>query len=114
MAAKQTPESFWARVDIRGEDECWPWMGSTNNSGYGTVGWDGAVYCAHRVAAWLEGLVESPAAPEDKLSDQFVLHQCDNPPCCNPNHFKTGTQAQNLQEAYDRGRKTQPKFMRPV
>jgi hypothetical protein len=103
MNTMQTAESFWSRVDIRGEDECWPWTGSTNGSGYGKLGWGGNEHLSHRIAAWLSGLVESPAAPTNKQSDQFVLHQCDNKLCCNRRHFKVGTQAQNVQEAYDRG-----------
>jgi len=27
--------SFWARVDRRGPDECWPWLGYVNPEGYG-------------------------------------------------------------------------------
>ena len=109
MSRKQTPESFWARVDIRGEDECWPWTGACNSSGYGNVGWHGVVYTAHRVAAWLTGMVPTLAAPKDKTSAGFVLHQCDNPPCCNPKHFRLGTFSQNQKESYDRKRRAQPK-----
>ena len=26
---------FWAKVDRRGDDECWPWLASTRSKGYG-------------------------------------------------------------------------------
>ena len=28
----------------------------------------------------------------------FVLHRCDNPPCCNPNHLFLGTKAVNNED----------------
>lgn len=103
MSRKQTPESFWARVKkSRG---CWEWQGSCNSSGYGSVGWHGALYSAHRVAAWLSGLIESPRAPNDKMAATFVLHKCDNRKCCNPTHFFLGTYSDNMHDAYKKSRK---------
>lgn len=107
MSAKATPESFWARVDKTGE--CWEWTGATNNSGYGCVRFEGKNYTAHRVAAYLVGFVDSPARPRDQKGTGFILHQCDNPKCCRPSHWKLGTYAENQQEAYARGLKRQPK-----
>jgi len=109
MSAKQTPESFWARVDKRDPDECWPWTGSVNNSGYGTVSWHGMSYVAHRVAAWLSGLVAQPRMPRKSTDPTHVLHRCDNPPCCNPEHFFLGTYRDNMLDAYAKQRKLQPK-----
>ena len=34
----------------------------------------------------------------------YVLHECDNPNCVNPNHLKAGTQKQNMMDAVARGR----------
>jgi hypothetical protein len=28
-------ENFWAKIDVRGEDECWPWIAGTDKLGYG-------------------------------------------------------------------------------
>jgi hypothetical protein len=104
MADSRDADLFWARVGIRGSDDCWPWLGATNTSGYGAVAWAGVTYTAHRVAAWLCGLVGSPSMPEDRI-DGLILHSCDNPPCCNPAHFEVGTSGKNQVDAYARGRR---------
>lgn len=107
MSAKQTPESFWARV--KKTDGCWEWQGSLNNTGYGTVAWHRKVYTAHRVAAWLSGLVESLAAPKSHRAETHVLHKCDNRKCCNPDHFFLGNYSANQKDAYKKKRRAQPK-----
>jgi hypothetical protein len=33
-----------------------------------------------------------------------VLHACDNPPCCNPDHLSVGTQSDNVTDAMQKGR----------
>jgi hypothetical protein len=110
MSSKQTPESFWAKVK-KGK-RCWEWQGSINSTGYGTVAWKGKVYCAHRVAAWLVGLVASPQAIQDRwvprAGRKYVLHKCDNRLCCNPDHFFVGSLGDNMKDAYRKRRKSQP------
>lgn len=107
MSAKQTAETFWAKVDKTGP--CWVWKGYVNKFGYGCVGWAGTTYVAHRVAAWLSGMVTSLAAPKDKREKTFVLHKCDNPPCCNPAHLFLGNFTDNQRDAYVKKRKVQPR-----
>lgn len=44
-------DRFWARVDQSGgDDACWPWQGSINGHGYGSVSRAGKVRGTHRVA----------------------------------------------------------------
>lgn len=72
---------WWARVDIRGEHECWPWKQSSGSHGYGQT-WDGkSVRLAHRVA-WV--LHHEDDIPEDMTVD----HTCYNRKCCNPRHLQ--------------------------
>lgn len=103
MSAKQTPESFWARV--KKTDGCWEWQGACNNTGYGNASWHGAMFTAHRLAAWLSGMVSTPSAPSSSFEKTHVLHKCDNRKCCNPNHFFLGSASDNMKDAYSKGRK---------
>lgn len=107
MSAKQTPESFWARV--KKTKGCWEWQGACNNTGYGTVAWHSKTYTAHRVAAWLCGLVDSLAAPKSHREETHVLHKCDNRKCCNPDHFFLGSYSDNQKDAYKKSRRAQPR-----
>ncbi len=88
--------AFWDMVDIRGEDECWPWLGGCDRDGYGQLKRNGGVVIASRVA-----LAE---ATGKMRYDLHALHSCDNPPCCNPGHLRWGTPADNAQDKMLRGR----------
>lgn len=81
--------------------DCWLWQGSlTRHGGYGQYyppgPTRGVSIRAHRVAYELfcgpipEGL--------------NVLHRCDTPACVSPHHLWAGTQADNIQDAMDKGR----------
>jgi hypothetical protein len=107
VTAKQNDFSFWAKV--KKGNGCWEWQGASNSTGYGTVAWHGRVYTAHRVAAWLSGLVDAPSAPKNKREPKHVLHRCDNRKCCNPEHFFLGSYSDNQKDAYLKNRRQQPK-----
>lgn len=114
MSRKQTPESFWSRVRRGSDDCCWAWEGAKTSSGYGSVSWSGRVVQAHRVAyALVCGGVSLETGfrivGQAKRYRRFVLHKCDNRSCCNPKHLFLGSMRTNLLDAYNKGRKRQPK-----
>lgn len=90
-------ERLWAKVDRRGDGECWPFIGHCHpKRGYGSL--SGAFPEAHR-AAWI---VTHGPVPKGIM----VCHRCDNPPCCNPSHLFLGTAADNARDMATKGRGT--------
>lgn len=55
----------------------------------------------HRVMAFLAGKVERLSAPE---RIECVLHICDNPACCAPQHLRKGTLSDNMRDCARKGR----------
>jgi hypothetical protein len=95
------PDRFWAKVDVRGPDECWEWQAHRDPRGYGTFRIGNAreetkPRWAHRLA-W--ELTNGPIP--DGLC---ACHRCDNPPCCNPGHLFIGTRGDNNRDAAAKGR----------
>lgn len=84
---------FWARVSPPDERGCRVWTGATNEDGYG-------VYRARVGAHRLAFAIADGEVPEGV----YVLHTCDNPPCCERSHLYLGDQFQNMRDRRDRGR----------
>lgn len=90
---------FWMCVEIGAPEECWPWRGKTAKAGYGRCpkGLAGENGLAHRTAyAFTHGCV-----PEGL----WVLHSCDNRPCCNPGHLFLGNALSNVEDMDGKGRR---------
>lgn len=104
--AKPLDEKLWPKVDIRGEDECWPYRTAVERDFYGNIsnGSKGRQISSH-VAAYQ--LTYGPV-PDGMV----VRHTCDYKPCCNPAHLVLGTYKDNTQDAIERGRWT-PGWERP-
>lgn len=105
---QNTPDVLWSKVERRGPDECWPWLGFCNHQGYGRTWINDKGYFAHRVIyALAHGDPIESAALRDTKGRGFVRHTCDNPPCCNPAHLLRGTHQDNMNDKVERGRQKQ-------
>jgi len=100
MSHQYTPKTvdrFWSKVDCSNNaDACWPWKCSTFHNGYGQFKVQQRNLRAHRVA-WE---ITRGGIPDGL----FVLHYCDNPRCCNPNHLRLGTHRENMADMQRKGR----------
>lgn len=100
-------DRFWSKVQRGEPDACWPWIAGTVG-GYGVFMYKRngkhAPVRAHRMAAFLSGLIPAVETPTDKMGHGYVMHTCDNPACCNPAHMQIGTYGENNQQKMERGR----------
>lgn len=101
---KMTPsdkERFWSKVDIKSEEECWEWKGAPNADGYGHISIGGREnqhkLAAHRVAKTL-------ATGKEIEEGKLILHACDNPPCCNPEHLFVADHQANMDDMVSKER----------
>jgi hypothetical protein len=86
---------FWSKVKKGEANECWFWTGRIDRYGYGKFRLKSKEHGSHRISLKLTGV---------DIEGFFVLHQCDNPLCVNPNHLKTGTHKENMAEMKAKGR----------
>lgn len=90
-------DRFWSKVDRRNPDECWPWLASADQRGYGVFYCDGKRQRATRVSWAIENGKPFP-------TDLDACHTCDNPGCVNPAHIWPGTPSENAKDALRKGR----------
>lgn len=111
---KDITERFREKYEV-GTANCWLWQGARNRDGYGSF-WSGEyrfgdsscgpiMVLAHR---WS---YEHHVGP---IGDGLcVLHRCDTPGCVNPDHLFLGTQADNVRDCAEKGRRNQTRPPRP-
>ena len=99
VLAERGADRIAGLIAMSDSDVCWPWQGHLSN-GYGRVYWSHRRWLAHRLVFILcFGKLRAGI---------FVLHRCDNPQCCNPNHLWPGTLADNNHDRDRKGRRALP------
>lgn len=84
-------DRFWAMIERRAPQECWPWKGALSSRGYGRIQtpWSSSAP-AHKVSLLLAGT----AIPRGFVVD----HVCRNRACVNPAHLRVVTAKENALE----------------
>lgn len=81
---------------------CWVWTGAVDTRGYGHVRINGKTMRVHRLVYEL-ALGEIPKMQGHHGA--VVMHTCDNRLCCNPEHLRLGTHADNMADMKAKGRR---------
>ncbi len=79
-----------SKIERITESGCWIWMAGLHEFGYGQAQIARKHWSAPRLA-WTVYKSEIPAGA-------WVLHRCDIPQCCNPNHLFLGTPRNNIDD----------------
>ena len=89
--------NFWSHVNYPGNDQaCWEWQAYTLWDGYGQFRFFGKNIKCHKVAYMY---YFGPIPP-----GLWILHNCDNRLCVNPEHLYAGTRKDNDNDVINRGR----------
>ncbi len=90
-------ERFMEKVRIgKKPNECWEWLASVRNSGYGRIKIGDLTRSAHRVSYELHvGKIPNGIC---------VCHHCDNKLCVRPNHLFLGTHRDNARDMVQKGK----------
>ena len=96
IPAEKFEQHFKSKLRLDVETGCHEWTGGKIKTGYGRLRWKERNHLTHRVAFTL--------AKGEIPEGLYVLHRCDNPSCCNPDHLFLGDQFQNMADMISKGR----------
>lgn len=98
---KRLVEQLCAKLSPPNTKGCREWTAARDWNGYGSTYAFRRQWKAHRLFYFL-WYGEIPMG-------HSVLHRCDNPPCCNPEHLFTGTAKDNMDDCVSKGRALGPR-----
>lgn len=99
VKAQFSDAHFWSHKK-ESATGCWEWVGLRGNDGYG-------VFRSGRAHRHAYQLAYGPLPPDKP----FVCHRCDNRPCIRPDHLFAGTDADNIHDAWAKGRIGLPRLI---
>ena len=89
----QTLDRFLRFIEVDPDSKCWTFRGGNDGRGrYGRFWFRGRMYAAHRAAFCL--FKRTPRA------GYVLLHACDRPACCNPEHLSEARQKANVRDMW--------------
>ena len=100
MARPKKGVTFWDRVNayvVKHENGCHLFNGHLDECGYGRISKDGKLVRVHREIWKLHN-------PNQEITG-VIMHSCDTPNCINPEHLSHGTQADNIADMVEKGRR---------
>jgi len=99
-------ERLLSYIQVQGSDDCWKWKMGKDAAGYGAFRSAFKTVKAHRMVATL------CLSCVELTSEQHVMHTCDNPACCNPQHLKIATHTENMRDMFSKKRRESAKGVR--
>jgi len=101
---EEDQDKFWFSIERDPSTGCWNWTSAKNGEGYGYI--RRKIHCdfPFKFPAIMSHRLSYMLLYGDLSEDDLVLHRCDNPSCVNPEHLFKGTQVDNVQDCYNKGR----------
>lgn len=99
-SSEEIAQRFWSKVDVRGPNDCWPWLAGKDRYGYGAFRVGDKMVRSHQIILWL-------ATGEIIRDGRVTRHTCPGGgtrDCCNPDHVVSGTNKENMADKVAAGR----------
>lgn len=90
---RQSRWDYEKYIDRKGLQECWPWISATTTDGYPRFGAEGTQWYVTRL------VYQKRHGEVLDWTGRLIMHLCNNPRCCNPDHLYLGTPKENMEHA---------------